>query len=86
MIASQPLPASPYRLVWHPTVKELARALRRADPDWVGRIHVFDIPPQAMPGLFAASFAAGDGAVHRCVVSYVDSNQLRIETKWLDRV
>lgn len=58
--------------MWHADPAQLADALRRAGSSRVQRVHVFQMPPGLLGGIYAASFADGEGAVHRCLVSYAN--------------
>lgn len=63
--------------MWHEDPAALAAALGRVRG--VRRIHLFDIAPRAMRGLYSACFAAADGAVHRYLTSYYQPGALREE-------
>lgn len=57
---------------WHAEPAELAGVLRAGGPGAVRRVHTFQLPPGLLGGIYAASFADGGGAVHRCLLSYAN--------------
>ncbi len=84
MTAPRPAESPGERLVWHATVRQLARALGGVSTT-SRRLYVFDIPPRLMRGLYAASFAGAEGSVHRCLAPYYDPATLREEREPLER-
>lgn len=67
----------PCRNLWYGSARELALALEKAPG--VRRLHVFDLAPRLMRGLYSACFAAADGSVHRFLAPYYDVGRLRRE-------
>lgn len=66
-------PASTVRgVAWHDSPQRLAAALRATGPGRVRRVHVFQLPPGILGGLYAASFYDGADRVHRCLTTYAN--------------
>jgi len=83
MIPDRDFLAASQRLVWHEGLGELAQALLRARGGTERRLHVFDIPPRLVRGLFAASFADGN-VIHRCLAPYYEKSALDRERDSLE--
>jgi len=76
MTAPLPTETPDARIVWHAAARDLARTLR-GERGGGRRLYVFDILPRLMRGLYAATFAGADGAVHRYLAPYYDPEALR---------
>ena len=72
-----------YRSVHHRTLQALCEQLRRVAPRVVAPVHLFDIPPQVMRGLFSVALVTAEGELHRCVLPYRDTAALVAERRLL---
>ncbi len=72
-----------YHSVHHRTLHALCEQLRRVASRVVAPVHLFDIPPQVMRGLFSVALVTAEGELHRCVLPYRDAATLAAERSLL---
>ncbi len=72
-----------YHSVHHRTLHSLCEQLRRVASEVVAPVHLFDIPPQVMRGLFSVALVTAEGELHRCVLPYRDAAALTAERSLL---
>lgn len=70
----------------HRTLRAFCERLGELASRVVAPVHVFDLPPQVMRGLFSVALVTGDGELHRCVLPYQDAAVLIEERRRLARL
>ena len=74
------------RAVDYRTLHALCEQLRRQVTQVVPPVHVFDIPPQVMRGLFSVAWVTRGGTLHRCELPYLDPDAIAGERRLLAKL
>ena len=83
---AQPFLPPPFHLVWHRTLRQMSDQVRRLAPQVRSPVHVFDIRPQVMRGLYSVALATRGGELHRCVAPYRDPRALADDRMLLEKI
>lgn len=74
------------RVVGYRTLYALCEQLRRQVAQVVPPVHVFDIPPQVIRGLFSVAWVERGGTLHRCELPYLDGAAIAADRRLLAKL